>query len=663
MRLMPLPSAALLLGALAVPALAATVIERRETATIVAENVPAIPESMWERLNAYQNTRAALSAGWVADGRGQFVLTRFAATTQVHWVRAPGAAREQLTFFEESIAMARANPRRNGFLFGRDVGGSEFWQLFWFDLDTRQVKMLTDGDSRNEKPVWSSAGDRVAYSTTRRNGTDSDIHIVGLDGAPSRALLERGGSWYAQDFSSDDRRLLVQRYLSINHSEAYVLDLETGALTPLHDPERPAAHAQLAFALDNRAVVYTSDQDDEFRRLRLRDLDTGRVRTLSADIDWDVKAFVVSPDGSRVAFVSNQDGWSTARLIALPGGEPLPLPALPRGVATPIAFSPDGRSVAFTAGSAAQPGDAWSLGQGADAPVRWTWSDLGGLRREELVEPALVRYRTFDTVDGERRTIPAFYYAPPAARAEAPVPVVIQIHGGPESQALPVFSPDIQFLVRELGVAVLVPNVRGSDGYGRSYLLLDNGDQREDPVRDIGALLDWVKARPELDHRRVGVYGGSYGGFMVLASLARYDHRLRAGVDVVGISNFVTFLENTQDYRRDLRRAEYGDERDPKMRRFLKRISPTTRASRISTPLLVAQGANDPRVPASESEQIVRTVRGNGTEVWYLLFRDEGHGFRKKPNRDLFSAAMMMFWQKHLLDGRAASAAVAGGDR
>jgi dipeptidyl aminopeptidase/acylaminoacyl peptidase len=227
--------------------------------------------------------------------------------------------------------------------------------------------------------------------------------------------------------------------------------------------------------------------------------------------------------------------------------------------------------------------------------------------------------------------------------------VVIQIHGGPESQALPVFDPNLQFLSSELSVAVLVPNVRGSAGYGKRYLLLDNGRKREDSVKDIGALLDWIGEQPELDSERIGLYGGSYGGYMVLAAMTHFNDRLKAGVELVGISNFVTFLENTETYRRHLRRAEYGDESDPAMREFLQGISPLNNAEKIDIPLFVAQGANDPRVPASEAEQIVEKVRGQGGTVWYLLFHDEGHGFRKKTNRDYFSAATMLFWQRHLI--------------
>lgn len=282
--------------------------------------------------------------------------------------------------------------------------------------------------------------------------------------------------------------------------------------------------------------------------------------------------------------------------------------------------------------------------------VRWTRSKVGGLDTSTFKAPELVRYPTVDQTDGAPRTIPVWWYRPLQSAARERAPVVIQIHGGPEGQARPGFDPVTQFLVRELGVSVLVPNVRGSLAYGRTYVGLDNGVRREDSVRDTGTLLDWIATRPELDADRVGVFDGSYGGYMVLASMVRYGERLRAGVDIVGISDFRTFLANTETYRQDLRRVEYGDERDPAMTAHFARIASLARASEIDKPLFVAQGANDPRVPASEAAQIVRAVRGNGTEVWYLELSDEGHGFRKKANRDYFSNATMAFWQRHLLE-------------
>ena len=366
--------------------------------------------------------------------------------------------------------------------------------------------------------------------------------------------------------------------------------------------------------------------------------------------------FSIADDGAHLAFVSNEDGIDKLHVLALPSHTPLQLPALPLGAIGGLEFSAGSRRIALTLNTATSPSDVYviELGGGTDKqvskPVRWTRSEVGGLDVADFVAPTLVRYPTFDQVDGKPRTFPAFYYRPAKVPAGKKLPVVVQIHGGPEGQARPTFSPTAQYLANELGVALLVPNVRGSSGYGKTWLSLDNAEKREDSVKDIGALLDWIQQQPELDAGRVGVYGGSYGGYMVLASMMHYPERIRAGVDIVGISHFGTFLKNTEDYRRDLRRAEYGDERDPAMQAVFEAISPLNHADRITAPLFVAQGKNDPRVPYTEAEQIVEAVRGNGQPVWYLLFDDEGHGFAKKSNADYFGAATMLFWQRHLLD-------------
>jgi dipeptidyl aminopeptidase/acylaminoacyl peptidase len=333
-------------------------------------------------------------------------------------------------------------------------------------------------------------------------------------------------------------------------------------------------------------------------------------------------------------------------VLTLPGHAEVALPDLPIGVIGGFGFSPDGKRLALTLNSATSPSDVYVVDLAGGELARWTQSEVGGLDASRFRAPELVRFATFDEVDGKPRTIPAFYYRP---EGDGPFPVVVSIHGGPESQAFPTFNPTTQFLLNEMKVAVLVPNVRGSAGYGKTYLQLDNGLLRKDSVKDIGALLDWIGGRPELDADRVGVMGGSYGGYMVLASMVDYPERIRAGIDVVGISDFGTFLKNTEDYRRDLRRAEYGDERIPEIKAFHDRIAPLNNAHRITSPLFVAQGYNDPRVPWTEAEQIVKAVRGNGGEVWYLMFKDEGHGFRKKGNSDYFGAAAMLFWQQHLL--------------
>ena len=413
---------------------------------------------------------------------------------------------------------------------------------------------------------------------------------------------------------------------------------------PVSEGEERASIGGAQFTADGRGVYVITNRGGEFEQLRRIDLATGEFEVLTAHIPWDIDTFDRSGDGRYLAWVANVDGMSRLTVVdTIKGTESLP--PLPDGRIGRIAFDRTGRRIAFSLESPQSPRDAFVVELERNAVVRYTQSEVGPVNPLEFVPAELVRYPTFDKVKRQYRQIPAFVFR---SRSPGPHPVLIDIHGGPESQAVPAWNPFTQFLVRELGFTVITPNVRGSSGYGKTYLDLDNGEDREDSVKDIGALLVWIGAQPDLDPKSVFVMGGSYGGYMALASLVHFGDRLRGGIDVVGISNFVTFLESTSAYRRDLRRPEYGDERLPKMRAYLQRISPLTNAARIGKPLLVVQGLNDPRVPASESQQMVAKIRARGGEVWYLAAKDEGHGFRKKTNRDFYLKTVATFLDKQL---------------
>lgn len=618
----------------------------RRIGSLEVHGVPDIPAALFARQSQYRSVRAARFQGWLGDG--VLITTRFGDTQQLHRVDHPGAARRQMTFFDEPVAEARvptlAAP--GGFVYARDSGGSEFFQLYWFDLADASSRLLTDGRSRYTEVVWSNAGDRFAYTTTERNGRDWDIHVQSRDGDVQVALEADGAAWIVQDFAPDDDRLLLMRYASINESYLYELDLRTGTLSPLLQRDVTVAVRQAQYGPGGRRVYFSADLGAEFLRLHELDLDSGRVQVLTAGIAWDVEAFAVSPSGEHLAFTVNEGGFSRLYVWRLPEQTPLALPSMRRGVISELTFHPEGDRIGFSLSLPTAPTDVYSIDLTRRSVSRWTESEVGGLDSDGFVYPELIDYPTFDEVGGEGRRIPAFVYRP---KGQGPHPVYISIHGGPEAQYRPYFSAALQYYVGELGMAVIAPNVRGSAGYGKSYLKLDDGRRREDAVRDIGALLDWIETQPDLDPGRVVVSGGSYGGYMVLASLVHYSHRLAAGVERVGISNFVSFLTNTEDYRRELRRAEYGDERDPEMRAFLEAISPLNQVERIDRPLLIFQGANDPRVPAGESEQIHRALRERGVPVWYVLALDEGHGFRKKTNSDYAAAATALFLQRFAL--------------
>lgn len=613
---------------------------------LLMRNVPAIPAAVVERLRTYQNTRTANVLGWLDDGL--LISTRFGQTNQLHRVRQPMGARQQLTFFEEPVTQAWVSPANDdGFIYARDVGGSEFFQLFWYDRRTGGHRLLTDGQSRYGEVVWANGGDRFAYYSTERNGRSWDIHVQALSGAVSEVLAEEAGTWMPLDFAPDDDRLLVARYVSINESRLYEIDLTTGSRRALLDDSLTVAVGEARYDGDGSGVYFTSDIGAEFMRLHRLDLATGQIQVLTSDVPWDVEAFTLSEDGSLLALSINEGGISRLVVRRLPGNRPLALPELPAGVITAAFFSPAGDRLALSVSSPTSPTDVWTVSLTERRLARWTRSEAGGLDPETFVAPDLIEYPTFDAVDGEPRRIPAYVYRPAGPGRH---PVLVLVHGGPEGQYRPYFSSTIQYLVRELGLAVVAPNVRGSAGYGKSYLKLDNGYRREDSVRDIGALLDWIGTTDDLDPSRVVVMGGSYGGYMVLASLVHYSGKLAAGIESVGISNFVTFLENTQPYRQDLRREEYGDERDPLMRAHLEQISPLNRVTEIRRPLMISQGANDPRVPASESEQIYQALTAAGIPVWYVLADDEGHGFRKKANRDANAAIMTLFLERYVLE-------------
>ena len=624
---------------------------------LILQDVPEIPPTLVERLSRYQNVRSARFADWTRDGKSLYIRTRFGAVSQLHRVDAPAGLRRQLTWFREPIGQVVRRSRGRMLAITMDRGGGEQDQIYLFDPANAERTQLTSGDSRNRLLAWSRDGSRLAFQSTRRNGRSNDLWWMDPDRPGSEELLLEApaGSWYAPvDFSDDGRLLLVQQFLGVDDSRIHVLDLTTRELRRVAgDPEWPSANKAIAFDRRGNGFYYITNVRGRAAELVWQPLDPGlSTEYLTAGSPWDVSNFVVSDDGRRGAFVTNEEGISRLYLLDTGNHRFRRVTGIPLGVITGLSFSPDNRKLALNLSTAQTPSDVYVLELGRRAQsyrklVRWTISEVGGLDTAEFVEPELVRYPTFDTVNEAPRTVPAFVYRP---GGPGPHPVIIHVHGGPESQYRPSFSKNAQMWVAELGAAVIAPNIRGSTGYDTAYLALDNGYRREDAVRDIGALLDWIATQPDLDPNRVAIHGTSYGGYIVLAAAVHYSDRLRAGVDVVGISNLVTFLENTEEYRQAFRRLEYGDERDPEMRAFLESISPLNNADRIDIPLLVVQGRNDPRVPPSESEQIVAALRREGRPVWYIEALNEGHGYERKENLDIYEQAKILFLQRYLFD-------------
>jgi dipeptidyl aminopeptidase/acylaminoacyl peptidase len=577
----------------------------------------------------YLKIRSAYGASWSPDGRWVSFLTDITGVPQVWEVPLVGGWPEQLTFYEERIMGAGYSPVEHKVLFGMDAGGNERSQLYI--LEGGEVRDLTRApDAIHYSGGFSPDGRRIAYTATRRNGTDFDVFVQDLDGEPEM-VWEVSGYHTVADWGPDGGSLIVSRHHSNLNNDLYELDLTSGVATLLTPHEGDARFSGARVTPDGASAYLATDRDGDFVRLARLDLSTMALEYLTPD-DWDVEGVELSRDGRYLLASRNVEGYSDFMLFN-GRGRRMPGPRMPAGILGGFAFSPDSGRLAFTLTGPARNPDVWTVELPDGEPRRLTRSSTAGIPSRTFRRPRLVRYPTFDG-----RQVPALFYEPD----ERGAPVVVNVHGGPESQSRPLFAPVTQYLLGR-GYAVLSPNVRGSTGYGKAYTHLDDVDLRMDSVRDLAHAAGWLK---EEGHGQVAVMGGSYGGFMVLAALTEYPDLWTAGVDIVGIANMVTFLENTGSYRRALREPEYGSlERD---REFLESISPIHKAGKIRAPLMVIHGKNDPRVPVGEAEQIVHRVRENGGTVEYLLYEDEGHGLAKLRNRLDAYPKIAAFLDEHL---------------
>ncbi|WP_254602029.1 S9 family peptidase [Sphingomonas bacterium] len=617
-------------------------------AALVLDQVPAVPQALADATRPYLEARSAVFRGWAPASKGALITTRFGNTSQVHEVAAPMGDRRQRSFESDTIAAASYARRKGDVLVvQKDVGGSEFWQLY--TLKDGRLTLLTDGKSRNEINAWSHDGRWLAYTSTRRTGSDSDIYIVDPRDPKSDRLVAQvsGGGWSLLDFTADGTSAVVANQISVNKSDLFFMDVASGTMRPIGDHSKAIAYGDAKFSYDGILWV-TSDEGSDFLRLGRINVTSGRFIPVGNEPRWDVADFDVSADGKQIAYVLNEEGVDRLKLLDTTSGAVRAVTALPAGTIGTLQFAPWG-ALGFTLSSAKSPADTYALDPATLAVTRWTMSETGGLDASRNVEPELIKAKSFDGLE-----VSGFLYRPDAAKFPGKRPLVVSIHGGPEGEATPGFLGRSNYLVNELGIALFLPNVRGSTGFGKRFVALDNGPfKREDSVRDIGAFLDRLAADPAIDAARIAETGGSYGGYMCYAAAIRYGARLKAASCIVAISNFVTFLQNTQGYRRDLRRVEYGDERDPKQGAKLIAISPLTHAADLKIPLMVTTGGNDPRVPPSEADQMVKAVRANNVPAWAMLAKDEGHGYSKKDNVDYQFWATILFWQRNLIGAEA----------
>lgn len=615
---------------------------------LITENIPEISKDLSNQVKKYSEARGALLSAIHPNKNEIIINTRFGATTQFHSVTQPKGNRTQLTFFDEPVSIATFEPLNGDYLiYSKDVGGNEFGQLYKLDLNTLKSTLITDGGrSQNGGIVWRKDGKGFYYSSTKRNGADRDVYYLDPNNPSSDKLVlqVKGGGWGISNISSDDKQLLIGESISVNESYIWMLDIETGKLTEVSDRKTSnILQGSAVFSNNENEIWFVTDKDNEFKRLATLNLITKKTAFYTSNIPWNVESYNLSEDKKSLLFITNEGGLNKMYLMNTADKSYYEVKNIPVGLISNAKFTNDNSSIFFTQSTSRTSSDVYKLNIQTGSIEQWTKSELGEMQESDLSLPKAIEWKSFDGLK-----ISGFYY-PASAKFTGKRPVMINIHGGPEGQSMANFLGDKNYYTNEMGVALIFPNVRGSSGFGKTFIAKDNGYLREDSVKDIGALLDWIAQQPDLDKDKVMIMGGSYGGYMTLATAFHFADRIKCSVDVVGISNFNTFLKNTEEYRRDLRRVEYGDERIPKMAEFFEKIAPLNNIDKIKKPLFIIQGTNDPRVPVTEAMQMRDKLKSQGKTVWYLEAKDEGHGFRKKPNVDFQRLAVIRFMEAYLL--------------
>ena len=614
-------------------------------ANITVDGVPPIPMKLVSAVAPYGQFRRAQLIAWHPTERRMVITTTFANAPQLHEVKFPGAARTQLTFFPDGVSLrpgAVFMPRGDAIVFQKDTaGGGEANQLYRYDTASGALTLLTDGKSRNGIPVIPRSG-RVAYDSTRRDGKNRELFVLDPRQPNTGTLLaETAGIWEALDWSADETALLAMQSMSSSESYLWKIQVPGGERTLLTPKgSAPVRWANASFAGGGPAIYalgnFTSETPRVFR------LGIGDPSPLTP-ADCPVEAFASSRDGQRLAVVFDAGATSQLQLLDAKG-QVLRTPDLPAGVISDLAWHPARNEVAFNIAGARSFSDVYSIDVAANRLDRWTSSEMAGGNAETLPEAEVVWWKSFDGLE-----ISGVLYRPPAA-FKGPRPVIINVHGGPVERERPRAIGRSNYFRNELGIAVIYPNIRGSSGFGRAFEELDNGPLRENAVKDIGALLDWIAAQPGLDKNRVMIAGPSYGGYVALAAAIEYGNRLRGVNPAFGITDFPTYLQTTQMSRLVDRNAEYGDPADAKMLAFLTRISPLTNVARLKTPVFIAAGAKDSRVPISQAEAMVKALKAQGTPVWYVRFEDAGHQQLTVSTNDFSIYTWVMFVERFLLN-------------
>jgi dipeptidyl aminopeptidase/acylaminoacyl peptidase len=613
------------------------------TKNVETIGVPPIPASLPKEVERYTQIYGLPLAGWDPSKR-EIWLKGLSSATWVARVASPGSTPETSSIYIQSSGIYDLyfQPQGKYLAYTRDTNGNESFQLYLYEIGAHISTLLSDGKSRNTEPVWSNAGDKIAYSSTPSGASGVSLRLLNpFEPKSDHLLAQSSGSYFkAYDWSPDDKQVVYCDFTSNTASTLWLIDSASGSKVLLSPKtSQPELYDYPQFSKDGRGIYVVTDHDSDFRRLAYIDLASRKISYIPSARQQDVDEFQVAPDGKSMAFVTNENGISRLHLFDIAADKERAVGQIPVGVISDIKWRKDSTELAFNFKSSRTPNDVYSVNAESGKAELWI---TNGLEASKFSQPELIQWPTFD-----KRTVSGFLYRPPT-NFKGKRPVIIDIHGGPEEQYRPGFGYEDNYFLDELGVAKIYPNVRGSSGYGKSFLRLDDGVRREDAVKDVGALLDWIKAQPDLDAERVLVEGASYGGYLALSTAFMYGDRIKAVISDSGISNLASFVEHTEGWRQEIQRAEFGDERDAKTKEFMGRTAPVNNAQRMKKPLLIIQGQNDPRVPASDAARLVAATKDR-MPVWYILAKDEGHGFVQQNNREYRLYATILFVKEFLL--------------
>ena len=629
----------LLLSALFQPSLAQNV-ERNPAAPVAAGLLHSTGKYEVAR---YLNIRLASGPSYSPTTDDIVYLTSTTGTTQVWKDSGHGGYPEQLTFFDDRVQRVRWSPRGDVVLFTKDRGGDERSQLYLMDPAGETVEPLT----RSPKVVYqfgdfSRDGARICYSSNERNERYFDVYEMDLATRQPRRLLSGEANYYAQSFSPDGRHVLASRENTNVDNDLFLVDTKSESVVHLTPHTEEAKYEDMAWMPDGSGFYLASNQGRDKANLAFLDVRTHTLRyTEDSPMELDdATGIAIDRQGTTLFYAWNNNGTSMAKLRDIKSGRVQDFRGLPKGVIGQGSFNGDGSRVAFSYSSPAINGDVWVWDVVQNKAWQVTHSTRSGIPESSFVEPQLVSYPSFDGT-----MIPAFLYLPKGAGKTSSLPAIVSVHGGPEAQERAWFNPVYQYFLNR-GYAVLAPNIRGSAGFGTKYLHMDDYKKRKDAIEDVAQAAGYLKSSGYADPGKLVIMGGSYGGFMTLAQATMHPELWAAAVDIVGIANWRTFFQHTGAWRRANRATEYGDpDKDPE---FMDSISPINFVDRIRAPLFVIAGANDPRVPQEESDQMVAKVKARGVPVEYIAFPDEGHGMAKRANRITGYSAIAEFLDKYV---------------